>query len=319
MYNKLFQLLFFLSYKIKTCFQKKARHPLIASFKITKKCNLKCIHCPFWQIKNKNIQLKNYKQISNDDNLDFYQIKSILNKLKNDGVKIIVFEGGEPLLWKDLKNNKIINDVINYSKKLFFITAITTNGTIDFSNINSDIVFISLDGLKETHDKIRGESYEKIIQNIYKNSNKKIIVNICISKANIFEVENIIKFLNDKVFGITIQFFYPFKGLPDLLISYQDRIEIINKILELKNKKFKILNSKDCLLKMKNNNWKCYDFLVASVESNGKISYGCYLKNKVENISCKHCGFTVHCELSLAYNVNIYALLNAKKIFWDSL
>ncbi len=303
---------FLLLYKIKAALFKKFRLPLITSFKITQKCNLKCLHCPFWKINTQKIKTQ---KLNGGQNLDFSKVTQILNRLKKDGIKIIIFEGGEPLLWKDLKNNKDINDVIKYSKKLFFITGVTTNGTIDLSNYDPDIFFVSIDGLKDTHDKIRGKSFDKILENIEANKNKKIIVNICISKINIDKFEDLIKFLNDKVYGITVQFFYPFENLPNLTLSQNEKEDVINKLLELKKQNLKLLNSSAALTKMKNNSWKCLDFLVASVEFDGSISYGCYLKNKVKNISCKDCGFSVHCEISLAYSLNLDAICNAKKIF----
>ncbi|MBU4293422.1 MAG: hypothetical protein KJ770_05175 [Actinobacteria bacterium] len=52
------------------------------------------------------------------------------------------------------------------------------------------------------------------------------------------------------------------------------------------------------------------------MEPDGTTHYGCYLKNKVDNVSCKDCGFAVHCEISLAYSLNIDALNSARKIFW---
>ena len=80
---------------------------------------------------------------------DFENVIKILDNLYSEGVRIVIFEGGEPLLWKDEKNAKDINDVIEYAKQLFFFTGITTNGTIDIERLNPDIFFISIDGYAE--------------------------------------------------------------------------------------------------------------------------------------------------------------------------
>lgn len=320
--NRSKQIFFLISYKLKACFSKKFRHPLICSFKITRKCNLKCLHCPFWRrdyLKDdscSNLEIRD-DAICNDS-LSFDKIKSILNDLYLEGVKIIIFEGGEPLLWKDPEGKKDIKDIISYSKKFFYYTGITTNGTINFKDINPDILFISIDGLKETHERIRGKgSFDMIIKNILSNRGKKIIANVCISRANIKEVPDLIIFLNEKVYGITVQFFYPYENLPDLFLRKEERSGIIDKLLELKNNNYKILNSAASLVKMKDNSWKCSDFLVANVESNGKITRGCYLKDKVKDVSCKACGFAVHCEISLAYALNMSSINAARKIFWQ--
>ncbi len=71
-----------------------------------------------------------------------------------------------------------------------------------------------------------------------------------------------------------------------------------------------------CLERMGANNWKCRDFLVASVEPSGQTNNGCYLKNRVDNISCAACGFAAHCEISLTYDLKPGAIKAARDIFW---
>ncbi len=297
-FPKLKQLNYFLSYAIRSRISDKYRTPLLCGFKLTNNCNLKCSHCPFWRHKNAA-------------SLEFSQAKLILDKLSQKGVKIVIFEGGEPLLW----NN--ISRIVEYAKSLFYFVGITTNATIDLSKAEPNIYFISIDGLKGTHDKIRGKSFEKIIDNIEKNKNlKKIIVNICINIMNYSEIGKLIKFLEDKVFGITIQFFYPFPDVKNLCLNSIQRRKVLEKLIKLKKSGHKVLNSYSCLEKMKDNSWKCFDFLVSSIDPDGSINYGCYLKNRTRNISCKDCGYSAHCEISLSYALNIEALKAAKNIFW---
>jgi MoaA/NifB/PqqE/SkfB family radical SAM enzyme len=302
--TKLAQVFYLANYAVKSRISDRFKKPLICSFKITNRCNLKCLHCPFWKEEKTK-------------ELNFKEVIDILLKLYDDGVRIVIFEGGEPLLWKDSREGKNINDVIEYSKGLFFYTGITTNGTINLEGFNPDIVFTSIDGLEKTHDRIRGKSFNKIIENIEKNNkNKKIIANICISKENISEIADLVKFLNDKVFGVTIQFFYPYERVKDFRIDDRQKELLLNELISLKKNGFKLLNSTACLKKMAHHTWHCYDFLVSSVESDGRINYGCYLKNKVKNVSCADCGFAAHCEISLAYSFNLSAINTAKLIFW---
>ncbi len=298
------QVLYFSSYFIKSRLSAAWRKPLICSFKITSRCNLKCRHCPFW---------KN----SYTHSLSFGEVKRILHRLHSDGVRIVIFEGGEPLLWKDSVSGKNISDTIEYAKELFFSVGITTNGTIDLGKYDPDITFISIDGLQKTHDLIRGNSFDRIISNIDRyNNSKRIIANICISRINYSEIKELLKFLNERVFGITLQFFYPYIGVEDLRVSTDQKEKLLKELIRLKNEGFKILDSQICLKNMGNNTWRCYDFLVSSVEQNGKITHGCYLKNKVDNVSCEDCGFAAHCEISYAYCLNPGALRTAVKIFW---
>ncbi len=303
-YSKKTQFSYLFKYGIKSKLLNNQKKPLLCGFKLTNRCNLQCQHCPFWREPKL-------------EELSFKQIKEIIKILHNDGVKIVIFEGGEPFIWKDKDKIKDIGDVIELAKQYFFVVGITTNGTIKLNQADPDVVFVSIDGLKKTHNRIRGDVFDKVIKNIDQNQhNKKIIVNICISKVNLKEIPGLIKFIDDKVFGITIQFFYPYPNTEDLRVSHKDRKEILEKIINLKKEGYKILDSNSCLSKLINNDWVCNDFLVASVEPNGKINHGCYLKNRVDNISCKDCGLAAHCEISLAYQLDFEAISTAKKIFW---
>jgi MoaA/NifB/PqqE/SkfB family radical SAM enzyme len=329
MKTKLMQIIYLAKYAINSRTKKGCRNPLLCSFKITGNCNLKCMHCPFWRDGAKNSpgspgspgspNSLNPQNIPGSPNsLSFENIKVILQNLYSEGVRIVIFEGGEPLLWKDEKDAKDLNDVIEYAKRLFFFTGVTTNGTIDIERLNPDVFFISIDGTQETHDELRGKSFALIMKNIERNrSQKKIIANICISSENANEIEELVKFLNNKVYGITIQFFYPYESVGNLKLGNKEKKEVLKNLIKLKRKGLKLLNSISCMKMMANNNWKCDDFLVVSVEQDGMISRGCYLKNKAVKVSCEDCGFSVHCEISLAYRFNPDAIRTAARIFWS--
>jgi MoaA/NifB/PqqE/SkfB family radical SAM enzyme len=303
--TRLKQVLYLTGYFIKSRLSTKHKKPLICSFKITSKCNLKCSHCPFWKNRNGSA-------------LSFSSVKKILDRLYGDGVRIVIFEGGEPLLWKDAREDKDLSDVIEYAKGMFFSVGVTTNGTLDPGKYDPDIIFISIDGLQKTHDSIRGKSFNRIIENITRyGSRKKIIANICISRINYNEVTELIKFLNERVFGITIQFFYPYSDVEDIRLTGSQKEKLLKGIIKLKGSGYKILDSPVCLKNMAHNTWRCYDFLVSSVEQSGYITSGCYLKNKVDDVSCADCGFTAHCEISCAYRLNPGAIKTAARIFWD--
>jgi Fe-coproporphyrin III synthase len=307
MTNKLNQVIYLAKFAVKSRVSRNLRKPLLCSFKITGRCNLKCAHCPFWRDSS----------INSLNSLSFEKAVQILDNIYSEGVRIVIFEGGEPLLWRDEKSAKDINDVIEYSKRLFFFTGVTTNGTIDIERLNPDVFFISIDGMQKTHDRLRGKSFTRIMENIEKNHpQKKIVANICISSENVNEIEELVKFLSNKVHGITIQFFYPYESVGDLRLGYEEKKNLLKNLINLKSQGIKLLNSISCMKMMVNNTWKCDDFLVASVEKDGMISRGCYLKNKTVKVSCDDCGFSVHCEISLAYRFNPDAIKTAVKIFW---
>jgi Fe-coproporphyrin III synthase len=302
--TKLYQLGYFWGYKVKASFSGKARKPLLCGFKITDRCNLSCGHCPFWG-----------KERQQD--MAWPKALRIMDRLYDDGVRLVVFEGGEPLLYRDDRHLKDISDIIKYAKKKFFITAVTTNGTIDFGHIDPDIIYVSIDGPREAHEKIRGKCFDMIMSNIEKaKHNKKMIANMTISSLNYKEVLETIEYLNEMVYGITVQFFYPYKGVADLSLDKVLKGEVLQKLLQKKKEGYRLLNSYRGLKAMMANSWRCHDFLVSTVEPDGIVSCGCYLKNRVEKISCPECGFAAHCEISLAYGLNPSSIVSAAKMFW---
>ena len=307
--SRIYQLSYLLKYAASSRISSRARRPLVCGYKVTGDCNLNCLHCPFVT-----------GQGSREKGLDFKAASGILEKLYSEGVRIIVFEGGEPLLWKDADAGKDLSDLVDKAKKLFFFTCITTNGTIPLQGYDPDIVFISLDGLQETHDGIRGTSFSMIMSNIKKfHNHKKIIINTCISRLNFMEIPELVKYLEGKVYGITVQFFYPYSEVENLSLSTVQKKQVLEELIGLKKKGFGLLDSYSCLKRMEDNSWKCRDFLIASVEPDGSINHGCYLKNRVEDISCADCGFAAHCEVSLAYDLDPGAIRASRDIFWGKL
>jgi len=296
-YPKFRQFCYLLGYAARARILKQSPKPLICGFKLTHRCNLKCLHCPFWRKPGQSISLSS--------------AENILKKLHAEGIRILIFEGGEPLLWKG------ISRITEIAKKMFFSVGITTNGTVDLSKASPDLYFVSIDGPKDTHDRIRGTSFEKIMENIERHRHKKIMANITISSLNKDQVIQLVKYLEDKVDGVTIQFFYPFPGVEELSVDKKKRAAILDNLINLKRQGYSLLDSYSCLKMLKDGSWRCHDFLVASVDPDGRIHYGCYLKNRLDEISCAKCGYAVHCEISAAYDLDWGAIGTAAKIFWQ--
>ena len=116
----------------------------IAIWNFTNRCNLSCMHC--------------YSKADLDavDTLTTEMIMDTLPKLKTNGVKFIIFSGGEPLTRKDLF------DIAQRCRELGIITYLSTNG-LYVGNKNAkkildafNYVGISIDGSEKTHDHFRG-------------------------------------------------------------------------------------------------------------------------------------------------------------------
>jgi MoaA/NifB/PqqE/SkfB family radical SAM enzyme len=92
------------------------------------------------------------KIVKND--LSIEEIKSGLQILYDKGIRLLAITGGEPFIWHDKKNN--LETIIKISREIgFLIISVYTNGTLPL-NTSADDVFVSIDGLKETSNKLRG-------------------------------------------------------------------------------------------------------------------------------------------------------------------
>ena len=290
------QYLYFLQHNLESRLLKR-RKPLLAGFKITNRCNLRCRACPFWHMA--------------DDDVTYNEAIDILNKLYKAGVRLLIFEGGEPFIWKN--DGMTFEDLVKGAKKRFFCTGVTTNGLLPLET-SADTVWVSVDGLRDTHNYNRGNSFDRVMANIESSSHPKVLANITINRVNCKEIPELIEFLEGKVKGITIQFYYPYEGTEDLWVDQPERIWVLDELMRLKREGYSILESYVTLEALKKNTWRCHSWLIANAEPDGSINYGCYLKNRAD-ISCAKCGFAAHTEISKAYDWNWQAIRAGRKIF----
>ena len=117
----------------------------VVIWNLIRRCNLTCKHC---------------YSISADKNfpgeLSTEQVYGVMDDLKRFHVPVLILSGGEPLLRPD------IFDIARRAKDMGFYVGLSSNGTlITAENIDRiaaadfNYVGISLDGIKQTHDKFR--------------------------------------------------------------------------------------------------------------------------------------------------------------------
>jgi Fe-coproporphyrin III synthase len=261
--------------------------PLLASFKVTYCCNLTCRACPF-----------HLRTDEEDMHMSWNTAVTSLESLHRLGTRMVVFEGGEPLLWRD--GFRRLHDLVRYARERFLRVAVTTNGTLPLDVPDADILWVSLDGLKETHDELRSNSFERICSNLQNTKHSRVFIHATLNRRNWREIEPLAKWVRDMptVQGMTVQFFYPYnQGEDDLALSLEERRAAIEKLIELKKKGFLILNSSGRLKAMVYNHWRCHDDILINVDPDGKITSGCYAKSRGK-INCDACGFTPVAEAS---------------------
>ncbi|MCT4507722.1 MAG: radical SAM protein [Tepidibacter sp.] len=152
----------------------------IASFEITHRCNLKCIHCC---IDADGI-------ISDKKDLTTQEIKKALDRLIEWNPERIMLSGGEPMLRKDFI------EILTYLKKHYNgKIVVSTNGTL-INDQNVDIlaksayqIDISIDGVDEqTCSTVRGAGiFDKVIKSVklLKNTGfEKITLSMVVADKN---------------------------------------------------------------------------------------------------------------------------------------
>ena len=117
----------------------------VVIWNLVRRCNLTCKHC--------------YSISADKDfpgELDTQQVFDVMDDLKKFRVPVLILSGGEPLLRPD------IFQISQRAKAMGFYVGLSSNGTlITEDNINTiaavgyDYVGISIDGLRETHDRFR--------------------------------------------------------------------------------------------------------------------------------------------------------------------
>lgn len=184
-------------------------YPLIppehAYFSLTNRCNLRCQMCSI---------AKNPSRIEQE--LPVPKIKEIILQIKGLGIRHVIFSGGEPLLRQDLF--EILEFAIGNG---IVMTDLITNGML----LNEDIIrrlveiglnhiTISLDGLKENTDRIRGQGvFDKARENMdklnyYKNKYNSFLptlgINFTVMDYNVEDILPMIEFASSNKCNIIL-------------------------------------------------------------------------------------------------------------------
>lgn len=225
---------------------------LTLTIKTTMACNLNCAYC--WQTPEVGI-IKNDVQEA---------IIKLINKKSKDCNRIVIsWFGGEPLLgYNAIKN--IMNETkkIALNRKIPYVGLMSTNGTLLNSQRIKELLDmhiysyqITLDGLKEQHDKLRPfknsteSSFEKIVKNLIdirdnvKSNQLEIIIRVNISESSKEYIWDFIDFYK-KEFGYDKKFKLSFEIISNRGGNKVEKIK--NDLLE--NASYKEILTKKILL-----------------------------------------------------------------------
>jgi radical SAM family uncharacterized protein len=246
------------------------RAPLFCGHKLTYNCNLRCKMCPFWT------------RPSQDSIIE--QEKAILKRIYDSGICAIAFEGGEPLLRKDLA------EILAYSRSLPLHTSLITNGTLLESRIDeiapyiNGAVYVSLDGLEKTHDTIRGVngSFRKAVRGIMASRGKvPVTINTTIMAENIHEIEDLVKLANELDTGISVALAHEYCNAKASAPARHEIKELAGKLIEMKKNGYPLINSVSYFkVFAKEKNWTCKPWASVNVSPAGNLVLPCYVRNE---------------------------------------
>lgn len=274
--------------------------PLQTVIFITDYCNLKCKHCS--EDVHKGTTMKTYENVR-EELLYSYKL----------GSRFVDFEGGEPTLWQDWQYR--LNDLISLAKEIgFFSATITTNAQCSFKGCQADSLWVSLDGYKEFHDAVRGAgAFEKLDKNIKESEHPALSVNMAINRINRKSVKDTVQYAKDNpaIKSISLNFHTPYPGTEDLALTWDERVKVIDEIIEMKKAGYPIMNSISGLKMMKKHEFKKYCWVTNFILTNATRLPEC--PGSTVGI-CNECGFCMAGEMYSVMHLKLDTLLAGVKL-----
>jgi sulfatase maturation enzyme AslB (radical SAM superfamily) len=239
--------------------------PSIMHLAVTDKCNMSCAFCLY---KNDN---KNYKVLD---------VSKACSMIKEIDSPVILLSGGEPLLFGDILETT--RKIVHFCRESGKITGVLTNGITlqkvlksnyhEFRPGSRFFFQISIDGLKENHDRLRG-NFDLITKNMRsaKSAGHLVYTNTVVSRNNVDTIPETINFisgLSDRIYlnpilhnGVKLDD-GGLKYLGDYIINHQE---------------FRVGNSVNFGKFLKGERrLKCMFHSLISVTPSGKIKFPCY-------------------------------------------
>lgn len=271
--------------------------PLICGLVLHNRCNLRCRHCSVVDRQTNPMR--------------FDEAVNVMDTFYAEGGRCLYLEGGEPFMWRD--HTFTLEDIVSYAKeKGYYAVIIYTNGTFPIES-GADTIFVSVDGLHETHDALRGRTFDKIMDHIQQSHHPSIYINYTINSVNKEDVPGFCEYVS-RIPQIKETFFYfhtPYYGYDELFLDRAAKNNILKELLELKGP-YRILNSSAGLKSAMRNDWmKNLD--ICRVFEDGTY-YSCCRENN-QGAVCEDCGYLSYAEIDQTLKLKPGAIVNALKYF----
>ena len=287
--------LYFARFGVRTILLRK-KEPILGTIILTDKCNLHCKHC---SVNNITAVIYPYRQIQAE-----------MRQLYELGVRILFFCGGETFLWED--SGKTLRDLVVEAKWMGFrIVNVVTNGTFPLDLPEADLILLSLDGDRERHNAIRGDTYDQIFQNIRRATADNICFYMAINQINKDAIREVCAAARDTehVRAVSFNFHTPYPDTEDLALAVEEKAECCQAITQMMDQGAPVFNLKSAFPYLIHNRFPtpCYQCVVME---NGTLST-CGRCVRVPGL-CERCGYFFVAEYTLLFRGN-------PRIIWDML
>ncbi|WP_088189426.1 radical SAM protein [Desulfosporosinus sp. FKA] len=281
---KLSSFLYLMAFGIETILFRQKK-PILGTVILTDQCNLSCRHC---SVNNITAVLHPYGQI-----------KKELQTLYAMGIRILFFCGGETFLWRD--GEKTLRDLVVESKQMgFLIVNVVTNGTISLNLPEADLILLSLDGDREKHNQIRGDTYDLIMKNIEQAPTDNICLYMAINQINKETIPDVCKtaMKMQNIRAVSFNFHTPYPDTKDLALSREEKKACCDIIEQLMGAGAPIFNLRSAFPHLINNTFPtpCQQCVVME---NGKLSV-CGRCIDIPGL-CEQCGYFFVAEYTLIF------------------
>lgn len=289
---KISSFIYFASFGIKTILFRK-RDPILGTVIVTDKCNLKCRHC---SVNNITAVVHPYEQIRRE-----------MQQLYDMGVRILFFCGGETFLWKDGPHT--LRTLVADAKEMgFLIVNVVTNGTFPIDLPEADLILLSLDGDKDRHNAIRGDTYDTIMENIKNATSDNICFYMAVNQINKDAIRDVCIAARDtkNVRAVSFNFHTPYPDTKELALSKKEKADCCKVISEMMKEGAPVFNLRSAFPYLINNSFPtpCHQCIVIE---NGKIST-CGRCIEIPEL-CKECGYFFVAEYTLLFRGNLRIII----------
>ena len=244
--------------------------PVLAGHKLLYRCNLECKMCPFWRRDDEEL-------------LGLPDEIRIMDALARAGVSFLGFEGGEPLLRHDLP------EILDAAHARFH-TSLVTNGWLLEHRLpeiarHLDLLFVSLDGIGATHDRLRGipRSFERAVRGMRASRDQvPTVISHTVTRENLDHAEKVVELAEQLEVGITVQIAYDYRTADPMSPGRADLRPTIERLRDLRRSGAPLLESEeyfDAILGSwyEGRPWRCKPWLTVNVDPSGRIVLPCYV------------------------------------------